>query len=491
MRQRAIIIGAGLGGLSCAVTLAVRGWEVIVLERQPTIGGKLQRIQEGGYTFDRGPSTITMPQIFRDVFQQAGAAMEDYVELYELEPRTRNVFADGTVVNLSKNPDKMVDQIAVYSPDDARSYVSFLQESAVLARHANEQFLNRLMLTNKDKLALPLIRSFLRIRPQVKLHSLLRRYFKHPNTLAMMGRYATYVGASPYQAPSIFAMLPSVEAEGGVYGVRGGTYKLAEAIAKLAVELGVVIHTEQEVTRILVKNKRVSGVETANEQLEAAVVIANGDMLSINRMLLDETARRHMSNQKIAGYEPSLSGFVTLAGVPRTYPILHHHTVFYPSHYAEEFVNIFERRLPPSEPTIYICHSGYSEPGMAPKGSSNLFILTNAPSVSPNWDWSREKEAYGEKLIERLACLEVSGLEHSDVLRYYTPQQLAHDTYAYKGAIYGISSNSMKQTFFRPSNRSRDVDGLWYVGGTTHPGGGTPMVTLSGRLVGEYIASQI
>ncbi|GAB6991264.1 phytoene desaturase family protein [Paenibacillus pini] len=488
MKQQAIVIGAGIGGLSSAITLASKGWKVTVLERQSTVGGKLQRIQSEGYTFDRGPSTITMIHVFKELFAKAGANLEDYVELYELEPRTRNVFADGSVVDLTRDIEKMCDQIATYSPTDALKYPQFIQESAELYRLAEKEFLNRLLLSWKDKASVGMLSSLLRVRPMTTLQSLLRRYFLHPNTLAMLGRYATYVGSSPFQAPSIFAMMGHVEAHEGIYGVRGGTYSIVEGMAKLAKERGVEIVTDTEVKRIAVKHGRVSGVETSEHFYESSTVIANGDVLSINKMLLQEDERPSMTDRKINNYEPSLSGFVILAGVPRLYNHLLHHTVFYPEHYAEEFRDIFEYKLAPKDPALYICHSGYSEPGMAPQGGSNLFILANAPYLSPLVNWEGDKQNYGQHIINALEHVGVNGVANAEVLMHYTPQDIANDTLAHKGSIYGISSNTVRQTFMRPGNRSSDIEGLWYVGGTTHPGGGTPIVTLSGRLVGEYIA---
>ncbi|MFK0524865.1 phytoene desaturase family protein [Paenibacillus illinoisensis] len=489
MSRKVVIIGAGFGGLSCAIRLASQGIQVTILERQTHVGGKLQQVERNGYHFDRGPSTITMPSTFRSVFEHAGTKMEDYVHLYELEPRARNMFADGTVVDLSGKREWMEEQIAVYSPEDALRYDAFMDESAALYAEADRHFLGKLLLTAKDKYNLQMLRSLLRVRPAVKLNQLLRSYFSHPNTLAMFGRYATYVGSSPYQAPSIFAMMGHVEADEGVYGVKGGTYELIKAMAKLAEEKGVRILTGTEVRQIVVRHGKVIGVDADQGFHEADQVVANGDVLSVNRLLLAPEHRKQMSDDRIRKYEPSISGYVTLAGVPKQYDSLLHHTVFFPERYEPEFEHIFRERRMPLDPTIYICYSGFSEAGMAPAGASNLFILVNAPYLSDAWNWEEQTERYGELVLDKLAQRGITGLRQSDVLIRYTPQDIERDTLAHQGSIYGISSNSVRQTFSRPGNKSRDVQGLWYVGGTTHPGGGTPIVTLSGQLVGEQLAS--
>ncbi|MCM3786069.1 phytoene desaturase family protein [Neobacillus mesonae] len=488
MKKKAVVIGAGFGGLSCAIRLAYSGMDVTVIERQQRAGGKLQRVTEQGYTFDRGPSTITMPHVFRRVFEETGVHMNDYVRLYDLDPRTRNVFADGTVVDLTKDRESMKEQIAAYSPADALRYEAFMQESKALYGEAESQFLNRLLLKLGDKYNVSMLKSLLRVRPLVKLDQLLRRYFRHPNTLMMLGRYATYIGSSPYLAPSIFAMLGHVETELGIYGVEGGTYSLISGMVKRAEELGARIHTGEHVHQLRIINGRVSGVETSKGEYAADVVVINGDVLSMNRLLIPEKDRPSMNDKAISRYEPSLSGFVTLCGVRRQYEQLHHHTVFFPQKYEREFTDIFHRRKAPQDPTLYLCYSGYSEPGMAPEGGSNLFILANSPYVSEHWSWAEETAAYRQLIFKKLSSSGIEGLDQSEVMLHYNPEHIEQDTLAYRGGIYGISSNTVNQTFFRPGNRHKDVQNLWFVGGTTHPGGGTPIVTLSGQLVGEHIA---
>lgn len=488
--KRIVVLGGGLGGLSAAVRLAAAGCRVTVLEQQNAVGGKLQRIVRGPYRFDRGPSTITMPHAFARVFASAGRRMDDYLVFRRLETGARNWFADGHSVDLSADASAMEAQIAAYSPEDARSYRAFLKESQRLFTLADRHFMNRLLASWQAKLDVTLLAALMQARPLTTLSQLLRRYFKHPHTLAMFGRYATYVGSDPRQSPAIFAMLAHVESQLGVYAVEGGTYAIAEAFAQLATELGATIRTGVRATRIVVRAGRVTGVETTQGEEPADIVVANGDVLSVCGELLNERDRPQMTDARIAGYEPSLSGFVHLLGVRRAYPQLAHHTVFFPEAYGTEFEDIFRRRVAPRTPAIYVCHAGASDPGVAPEGASSLFILANAPYTSEAWSWDERKAAYRDMLLRRLGEYGLAlAAEHADVSESYTPDQLRRDTSAYRGAIYGISSNGAKQTFWRPVN-CLGPRGLWFAGGTTHPGGGTPMVTLSGQLVAEAILSE-
>ncbi len=490
--KKVIVLGGGLGGLSSAIRLASAGYEVTLIEKQPSLGGKLQCYTEKGYTFDLGPSTITMPSSFGDVFRAAGRHIEDYLTFYPITPLTRNTFSDGSIVDLVPDDAQMEDQIAQYSPEDAKAYKSFMQQAGKMYETAQEQFLNRLLLTWKDKMDPALMRGFANIRPFTSLQSLLKKHFQHPNTLAMFGRYATYVGSDPSKSPAIFSMLAHLEKEGTILGVKGGTYTIVRAFEQLANELGVTIHKNTEATRIVVQGKKVVGVETTDGDFKADTVVANGDVLTVYNNLIDESDRPSFSQRKIESYEPSLSGFVTLVGIPRKYPGLVHHNVFFPEQYEKEFDDIFHKKIPPKDPTLYICNSSHSDFDVADKGSSNPFILANASYLSSSWDWNEETTAiYRDRILDKLEQVGLDGIkEKAEVLSTYTPEDLQKDTYAHRGAIYGISSNGFQQTFFRPSNRAKDIEGLWFAGGTTHPGGGTPIVTLCGRLVAEKIIEE-
>ncbi|MFC4101764.1 phytoene desaturase family protein [Paenibacillus xanthanilyticus] len=487
MKRRVIIIGAGIGGLSAAIRLASAGYSVTMLEQQKEVGGKLQRVEGQGYTFDRGPSTMTMIHRFESIFRSAGKHIQDYVNFYPIAEGTRHYFPDGTTVDFSTDAAAIEAQIAVYSEEDARNYRSFMKESERLYRLAERHFLNRLLVSWRDKASPSLALAFAQARPLQTYAGLLNRYFRHPYTKALFGRYATYVGSDPGKAPAIFAMLAHAEQRHGVYGIQGGTSALVHGLKRLALELGVDIRVSVRVDRIVSSNGRVAGVDSAIGFLPADIIIANGDVLTVNRDLIDPKDRPAMPNARIRRYEPSLSGFVMLLGVKRTYSLLRHHTVFFPERYGEEFDAIFRDKRPPQEPALYICNTSCSEAGLAPAGSSNLFVLANAPYLAGEWDWQDGQEAVAGRLIDRLERCGLANLrEHIEFRSVYTPADLAEDTSAYRGAIYGISSNRPSQTFSRPSNRG-SLRGLWFVGGTTHPGGGTPMVAASGQLVAEAV----
>lgn len=485
--KRAIIIGGGLGGLTTSIYLAHAGWNVRILEKNKTLGGKLQQVNQDGFHFDLGPSTITLKHIFEQVFHDTGRDIRDFLSFYPITPIGKNFFPDGSIVELTADVEKMQEQLAVYSKADARAYPAFFAESKRLFQISERAFLHKPLFLLKEKLQLELLHNFAKIRPIQSFQSLLKQYFRHPNTLRLFGRYATYVGSSPNQAPSIFAMLAFLEAGEGVYGIKGGTYKLVEAFEKLAVELGVHIEKETDVTSIQTSRGTVTGVTTTKGDYACDTLIGNGDALSLYSGLLDESERPHFPDHKIKKFEPSLSGFTMLLGVKKRYPALAHHNVFFPCDYEKEFSSIFKKKQYVVEPTLYICFSGASEPQLAPAKMSNLFILANAPYLT-GMNQLQEKECYKKQLIRQLEEKGLIALSESIIFEeLQTPADLAVRTRAFRGAIYGMSSNKFQQAFFRIPNKDTHIKGLWFAGGSTHPGGGTPMVTLSGKLTAQAI----
>ncbi|QJC53956.1 phytoene desaturase [Paenibacillus albicereus] len=499
--RRIAVVGGGLGGLSCAIHLAAQGCRVTLLEKEPELGGKLQRVEADGYRFDNGPSTLTMQPVFDAVFEAAGRRREDYVRFRPLDPIARNRFADGTVVDLTSDAERMEAQIAAYSPEDARNYRAYMRESARLHALAEREFLSGLILDWKDRLRPSLLAGFARIRPLASMERTLRSYFRHPNTLAMFGRYATYVGSAPRQTPAVFNMMAHIEAGGGggVFAAEGGSYAIVEAYARLARELGVDIRTGAEVRRIAVLHGRAAGVETDSGFVRADAVVLNADPLQALRRLVPELHRPSMPDRRLDRPEPSVAGFVLLLGVRGELDGLLHHNVFFPDDYEAEFDDLFRRRELPADPAVYVCRSGAGGAAEAGPGNgrTSLFALVNAPAQRDGLDYEALRHSYAQRVLDRLEAHGLSGIaertatEAGGLRRVLTPDDLARRTGAWRGAIYGMSSNRPSQAFFRFPSRDRDIRGLWYAGGSTHPGGGTPIVTIGGRLVAERLLEEL
>ncbi|MDR0136394.1 phytoene desaturase family protein [Metabacillus idriensis] len=488
--KKAVIIGAGLGGLSAAITLASRGFKVDVFEKNSHAGGKLMPVDLGDYHFDFGPNTITMPQVFERVFSIAGEKMQDYIEMIKLDVHTRNVFENGAVFDFTSRAAAMKKQLETADPFAAEHYDSFLEEITRLYKLSETHFFPKMFESFTDYLSPSLGTALLKVRPLESMHHFFSRYFKNPDMIKAFDRYATYIGSSPYISPATFAMIAYLELLQGVFYVKGGNVKIAEAYLTLAEKLGVQFHFNSEVMKIDVENKRAScAMLSDGQRIAADEFVMNADLLEAFPNLVREQDRPNFTTAKRDRYQPSISAFVILAGLTIRNPQLLHHNVFFSEDYETEFRELFSDHQYSETPTIYISNSSYSDRTVSPHGD-NLFILVNAPALTKEGTLVIHEEEYKERIYDLLEKKGVQIRGHLACERIITPLEISKTFGAYRGALYGISANRKIDAFLRPSNFAKDIKNLSFVGGSTHPGGGSPMVTLSGINVGEALAKR-
>ncbi|WP_166805748.1 NAD(P)/FAD-dependent oxidoreductase [Jeotgalibacillus sp. R-1-5s-1] len=479
--MKAVIVGAGLGGLAAGVRLQNAGYDVTIVEKNDHVGGKMMPVKIGDYSFDFGPNTITMPWVFESVLDPTEFDLSDYLNFIKLERHTLNVFPDGSQLLQSVHPDEMINQFKKLDPPAAQKYWDYLKEVSRLYKQSENGFFNRTFSSWRDYLSPGLTSAFLSVRPFEKLDHFHRRYFSNPDVLKVFNRYATYIGSSPFKSPATFGMIGHLEMSTGVFTVKGGNPKIAEAYADVFRKTGGTILLNTEAEEILMNGNKAGSVKLhSGHLLKADEVIINGDFVTATKKLIPQKYRRSLPDSTLDGYEPSISAFVILAGLKERNESIHHHHVFFPEDYEKEFHDIFKENKLPEDPTIYISHSAATDSDVS-KGS-NLFILVNAPATKV-----KNPEQYKNKIYDMLERKGVPIREQLEVEKIFTPDDLADKFYAYKGSIYGISSHSMKDSFLRPRNKSRDIENLYYTGGTTHPGGGSPMVVLSGINVSNMI----
>lgn len=482
-----IIIGAGIGGLSAAIRLASVGRRVVMLEQNAQVGGKMSQFVSDGFRWDTGPSVITMRHVFAELFATAGRRLEDYLSFVPVEPLTRYFYPDGTVLDASQHWPKMAAQLERLEPRDVEGYLRFLAYAARLHRVTGPAFIYD-QPPSLRSLTRVVPWDVLKIDPWFTLNQVIRQHVRSPHLRQLLQRFATYVGADPFQAPATLAVIAHVELTGGVWYPQGGVYAIASALARLATELGVEIRTNCPVQQILVKNRRATGVRLADDSmLDANVLIANVDVATVYQQLLPPEIATPPRRQRLTAPEPSCSGYVMLLGVEGEHPSLAHHNIFFASDYQREFTEIFQQGIPPNDPTIYVAITSKSDPDHAPLGCENWFVLVNAPALGSGFDWATQEADYRQRVFAKLASFGFDLQPHLRSQTIFTPVDLAQRTGAWRGALYGISSNQALNAFRRPHNRSVHVRGLYFVGGTTHPGGGVPMVTLSGKVVAEMI----
>ncbi|WP_298817167.1 phytoene desaturase family protein [Chloroflexus sp.] len=488
MQLPVIIVGGGLGGLATAVRLAAQGRRVILCEQNERVGGKLNLHQADGYTFDTGPSLLTMPWVIRDLFAVAGRRMEDYLCLEQVEPTCRYFWPDGTRFDAWQRLPQLIQEIERISPADVPNFFRFMAHTARIYDAVAGPFLLRPFDGLRELITPTMVRHALRIDALRSVDAAVRSFFRSPYLRQLFNRYATYNGSSPYLSPATFNLIAYIElAEGGWY-VRGGMYQLAVALARLATELGVELRVRAPVTEVIVERGLACGVRLADGcLLPAAAVVINADPLYACERLIPGFQREA---NRLARFDPSYSGVVLFLGVEGDFPQLAHHNIFFSADYSAEFRAIVHERQPALEPTIYVAATCRSDPAHAPPGHMNLFVLVNAPADDGRIDWEAVIPAYRDHIIARLEMMGLSGLRQS--IRYshhWTPRDLARRYNAAFGAIYGLSSNSPLSAFARPPLRVRRVRGLYFVGGGTHPGGGIPLVLLSGQAVTARIVA--
>lgn len=490
MHPPILIVGAGIGGLSAAIRLAAAGHPVAIYEQNPTVGGKMGCITQDGFRWDTGPSVITMRPVFEELFRSAGRRLEDYLTLLPIEPLTRYFYPDGVTLDATRDLARMAAQIAALEERDVEGYLDFLAYAARLHRITGPVFIYNQPPQLGDFMTVPL-REMLQVDPWSTMDQAVRRRIRSPHLRQLLDRFATYVGASPYLAPATLSVIAHVELTGGVWYPQGGVYAIATALARLARELGVETHTATPVSQIMVHQGRVAGLRLADgTHVAGSTVVANVDVATVYAHLLDPNlapARR----AQLCAQATSCSGFVMLLGVEGEHPELAHHNIFFNRDYRAEFEAIFRQGVPPHDPTVYVAITAKRDPDHAPPGCENWFVLVNAPPLGARFDWAQEAAGYRALVLDTLARY---GLDVRHAIRteaQLTPADISRMTGAWRGALYGISSNQALNAFRRPHNRCSDVHGLYFAGGTTHPGGGVPMVMLSGKVAAEMVISDL
>lgn len=492
-----VIVGAGLGGLAAAIQLAARGQAVTVVEKNERVGGKLNLVAGDGYTFDIGPSLLTMPWIIRDLFAVAGRNVDDYLDLMAIEPTCRYKWADGTQFDAWQSLPQLIAEVARLSPDDVGGLFRFLSHTAQIYDIVADRFLLHPFDGLRDLLTPALIGQGPRIDALRSIDTAVRSFFRNRYLRQVFNRYATYNGSSPYLSPATFNVIAYIELTAGGWYPRGGMYELGRALLRLAHETGVEVRTGVAVDEVLVERQQAVGVRLVNgEVLPASRVVVNADpyyayagLMSADGTKIPPLIREQSAMAKrLSRLEPSCSGFILLLGVDRVYPQLAHHNIFFSSDYQREFAAIFDKQIPPADPTVYVCASCVTDPQHAPPGHMNLFVLINAPVVNQRVNWQREAGGYRDLVVRKLERMGLSELSrHICWEQIITPADLQTRYNAAGGSIYGWASNTQFAAFLRPPLRSRTLRDLYFVGGGTHPGGGIPLVLLSGRAVAERI----
>ena len=489
------VIGAGVGGLSVAARLAKAGHTVEIYEASDQTGGKCRTEWFGDYGFDTGPSLLTIPAVYRDLFLKTGKRLEHVLDVKPVDPAFAYHFYDGqqvTFANLS-NPKTYLEIEKSFGKEAANQWRELMDRADAMWEVSREPFVESEL---KSIWSLIKRKNFLKdlriIAPFTSLRALSKKYKLHPNLAMIIDRYATYTGSDPRKAPAVLLTIAYVEAAFGAWHITGGIGNLSKALEQRCLDLGVRIHLNTKVAKINVVNESANGLTLENGQVvNADLVVANADAELVYNQLLDvEVKSAKPERVKLKRASKSLSGFSLLLGLDNSKGeavALSHHNIFFPKDYDAEFDQIFDQKVAVTDPTIYVC---------APKDATMVkgvnkeswFVLVNAPRHDPQngMDWRKGAAEYAQVLIKKLDALGLNVSSRLDQMQFRTPLDLEQYALAPGGSIYGTSSNSARSAFLRASNRST-VKNLYCVGGSSHPGGGLPLVGISAEIVAQMI----
>jgi 1-hydroxycarotenoid 3,4-desaturase len=488
--QRVIVIGAGVGGLVAALLLSARGFEVTVIERAESPGGKMREVEAGGLRLDAGPTVFTMRWAFDEIFDEAGADFASLLRLRPAEILARHAWQDGARLDLFADLARSADAIAALAgPAEAEGFRRFCAR----ARSIYETLRNSFILAQRPS-PVRLVRragfgglpNLLRISPFTTMWDELGKYFRDPRLRQLFGRYATYCGSSPFAAPATLMLVAHVEMD-GVWVIDGGMHRLACALADLAQARGADFLYARNVARILVRSGRVAGVALDNgETIEADAVVMNGDVAALRAGLLGADAQS--AARDAPGAQPSLSAMtLAMRGRATGFPLVRHN-VFFSRDYRAEFDDIFARRRLPAAPTVYVCAQDRDDDDAA-RDDERLFALVNAPAGDGAGDISQEE--FGRCEDSMMQTLADCGLRISAAATSRTaPADFARLFPGTGGAIYGQASHGWMASFTRPGARTR-LPGLYLAGGSVHPGPGVPMAAISGRLAAHSLTADL
>ena len=492
MDKKVVVIGAGLGGLSAAISLATEGFNVDLLEKNDKVGGKLNILKKDGFTFDMGPSILTMPHIFQKLFTHACRKMEDYVSIQTVEPHWRNFFEDGSTLDLSSDAVRMKQELEKLGPNTAKEFEQFLAYSKKLCEITEQGYFDKGLDTFWELINhYGAVRSLLDFDVFRSMDQGVRRFIKDPKLVDVLNYFIKYVGSSPYDAPALMNLLPYIQFGYGLWYIKGGMYGMAQGLQKLAEELGVNIRVNAEVAEITQSGNRVTGVRLADgNQLLADIVVSNMEAIPAYKKLLKN---QEQEVKRLQRFTPTCSGLVLHLGVDRIYEQLAHHNFFYSDHPREHFKSIFHNNHLSEDPTIYLVAPVKSDPSQAPEGCEIIKVLPHIPHIHPEKPLQPEDyAAFRERVLIKLERMGLTDLrKHIVCEESWTPVDIEQRYYSNQGSIYGVVADRFKNLGFKIPQRSKQFNNLYFVGGSVNPGGGMPMVTLSGQLVRDKILADL
>ena len=486
-RQRAIVIGSGFGGLAVAMRIVAAGLDVTVLERLPAPGGRASQIKDQGYTWDLGPSLVTMPWCFDELFALLDRDFRQEVELIGLDPFYRIDWPhDGTRIDFKGDVVEMQEELSKLSPVDAANYPAFLEASGKIHRQA-VLAAGRRAFENPIPFA-KLLPTMLKLDAARNLSSFCAKYFSEEHIFQAMSFHSLYIGGDPYRVPAVYAALAYLQVEDGVWYTKGGTYSIIQAMVRALEASGATVRCEADVDEIVVRGGKAVGVRLVDgEVIPAEVVVSDADPVRTRSRLLKGAPDR--APWRFRKSRNGMSCFLLYLGTDRQFPQLLHHTLFVGDNYRKFIDDVTNRQVLPDSLSFYLHVPARTDPTMAPPGGDSLAVLLPVPNLASGDDWGAITDAWREKVVDYLehdAGLE--GLRASIKVEHrMTPQDFEQRYDADEGTAFSTEPVLTRSAYFRQPNKDRTVDGLYHVGAGAHPGAGVPGVLLGAEVAAGLV----
>jgi phytoene desaturase len=483
----AVVIGSGFGGLAAAVRLGARGYRVTVLEKLDAPGGRAYVHRQDGFTFDAGPTIVTAPFLFEDLWRLCGRTLADDVELRPVAPFYRVRFDDGDAFDYTGDPAAMRAEVARFAPADVDGYERFMRASESIFRVGFER-LGHVPFSSWTDMAKALP-DLVRLESYRTVYGLVSKYVKDPRLRIVLSFHPLLVGGNPFATTSVYSLIAFLERRWGVHFAMGGTGRLVQGLVRLIEGQGGAVRCGAEVAQITVGNGRATGVRlAAGETIPADVVVSNADSAWTYRYLLPPAVRRRWTDRRIERSRYSMSLFVWYFGTARQYPEVPHHTILLGPRYRALLEDIFERKVLAPDFSLYLHRPTATDPSLAPPGCDAFYVLSPVPHLGSGTDWHAQAEPYRRALARRLSETMLPGLErHVVSSRLMTPRDFQDRLHSYRGAAFGLEPVLTQSAWFRPHNRSEEVERLYLVGAGTHPGAGLPGVLSSARILDTVV----
>ena len=490
MTKQTLIIGAGPGGLAAAILLAAAGVRVKILERLPILGGRTSSIEADGYKFDLGPTFFLYPRVLDEIFRVAGTTLRKEVELVRLDPQYRIQFGAGGHINATPNIAGMEREIAKLAPADAPGFRRFLDENRTKLS-LMEPCLESAFLGWQDLVQMRLLKMLPMLRPHQSVDTYLKRFFTDDRVRLAFCFQSKYLGMSPFRCPSLFSILSFLEYEYGVYHPIGGCSAITAAMARVAERLGVEICLNEPVEEILFAGRRAIGVRTSSGTQPADAVVMNADFARAMQNLVPDRLRHRWTDKKLAKKKYSCSTFMMYLGIEGRYQ-LPHHTIHIAEDYVKNLDDIENKHVLSDDPSFYVQNACVTDPDLAPRGHSTLYVLAPVTHQHANVDWKRERARYRELILRQIAKAGYDGVESR--IRYervITPADWDTRYEIYRGATFNLAHTLDQMLHLRPRNRFEDLEGVYLVGGGTHPGSGLPVIFESARISSKLLLEDL